>query len=110
MVAGGEKLIRGVHFVGKGVVMDLLFEGDRASSPMLSRQGHAAAGQHENDNHCVEHLDFATWERVSEEGILLADVCVDHQELAGESLVPPSGCCRADWLACPGSGEGVLPF
>ena len=58
MVGGDEKLIGGVHFVGKGVVMDLLFEGDGASSPLRGRQGHASACQHEGDNHCVEHLDF----------------------------------------------------
>ena len=105
MVGKGEKFVGGVYFVGKGVGIDLLFEGAvSASSPLRGRQGRAAAGQHEGDNHCVEHLDLGILGKVSKKGTLLAVVCVEHKELAGESLVPPSGFWRADWPACPGSG------
>jgi hypothetical protein len=112
MVGVGEKFVGGVYFVGEGVNIDFLFEGIvSASTTLRSRQGHAAAGQCEGDNHCVDHFDLGTLEEVSKMGTPLVVVCVEHKELAGEYLEPPSGLWQANGPACPGrGGGGVLPI
>ena len=111
MVGEGEKLVRGVYFVGEGVNIDFLFEGIvSASTPLRSRQGRAAAGQCEGDNHCVDHFDLGTVEGVSKTGTVLVVVCVEQEELAGGYLELPSRLWRADRLACPGSGGSMLPL
>ena len=100
MVGKGEEFVGGVYFVGEGVNIDLLFEGTvSASIPLRSRQGCAAAGQREGDNHCVDHFDLGTLEEVSKTGTFLVVVCVEQKGLAGGYLEPPSGLWRADWPA-----------
>ena len=97
MVGKGEEFVGGVYFVGEGVNRDFLLEGVvSASTPLWSRQGCAAAGQCEGDNHCVDHFYFETLEEISKLETLLIVVCVGQKELAGEYLEPPSGLWRAD--------------
>ena len=110
MVGKGEKFIRGVYFVGEGVNIDFLFEGIvSASAPLRSRQGRAAAGQCEGGNHCADHFDLGTVEGVSKTGTVLV-VVLGQEEPIGGYLELASWLWRADRLACPGSGGGVLPL